>query len=233
MELVYYYNGVGKSTIDSKRYPIKSGVFTITPSGIYHDQENFTEIRSFCILLNDKSIEHVTGSWIDIDGSIRRLLFSLFAESREKRTGYQDICIGLVYEIVGRAERIVHEWNQVSHPTKQDIVDRAIELIREREGLITVSDVADSVNVSTDYLRHLFHQLSDKSPHRHIIDAKLEKSMKFLSETDISVSQIADQCGFNDVYYFSNIFKKAISISPKAYRQRMQNSGSSLITKTE
>ena len=219
-ELVYYFNGVGKSTINSTEYPIKSGVFTITPKGIYHDQENFTELRSFCILLDDPVIEQLTGSWIDVDGSIRTMLFTLFSELNEKRPGYEDICKGLAYEIVGRAERIVSECGYRTPPTKEEIVKNAIELIEKRDGLVCVGEVADSLNVSPDYLRHLFGECGTESPHRIIMNVKLDRAKTMLLGSGLSISQVAEICGFGDVYYFSNLFKKKTDFSPSDYRTR-------------
>lgn len=219
-EFVYYFNGVGKSTINQKEYPVKSGVFTITPKGIYHDQENFTELRSFCILLDDPELEQLTGSWIDIDGSIRSMLFTFFDEVDKKRPGYEEICKGLAYEIVGRAERIVSECEYSTHPTKEEIVRNAIELIEKRDGLVTVGEVAESLNVSPDYLRHLFSKCGAESPHRFIMNVKLERAKTVLTDSGLSISRIAEMCGFGDVYYFSNLFKKKTAYSPTDFRSQ-------------
>ena len=48
---------------------------------------------------------------------------------------------------------------------------------------------------------------------------KLEDAKKLLSETDLSITEIALDTGFNDVSYFIKLFKKQFGISPLKYRK--------------
>jgi AraC-like DNA-binding protein len=220
LELVYYSAGIGRSSINNRRYKIHRGTFTITPSGIYHDQENLTDLSSFCILLSGSHLENHTGGWSDYSGTVGRKVFRLFMELAEKKAGFQLIRDGILLEIAGMVERLTGEYKAHSHFCKEDLVNAGIELIREKEGLISVSELADRLHVSKDYLRHLFLDFAGKSPHKMIISTKIKKATCLLKDPHFSISEIAEQCGFGDVYYFSSQFKKKISMTPTQYRKQ-------------
>ena len=53
----------------------------------------------------------------------------------------------------------------------------------------------------------------------YVNKTRLARSLKLLSSTDLSVAQIAAQCGFHNSNYFATVFKKAMGVSPTAYRR--------------
>lgn len=56
------------------------------------------------------------------------------------------------------------------------------------------------------------------SPQDYVTNLRLKKAKVLLSETDLSVGQIAANCGFRSEYYFSNFFKKHNNLSPSEFR---------------
>ena len=57
------------------------------------------------------------------------------------------------------------------------------------------------------------------TPSEYISVLRLQKAKSLLSETALPIRQIAYACGFENEYYFSNFFKKHITLSPTAYRK--------------
>jgi AraC-like DNA-binding protein len=220
LELVYYSGGIGRSAINNHRYQIHRGTFTITPSGVYHDQENLTDLSSFCILLSDSHMESHTGGWLDYSGNVGRKVLQLFIELAEKKTGFELISDGILLEIAGIVERLTEEYKEHSHLSKEDLVNTGIDLIGEKEGLISVAELAEHLNVSKDYLRHLFLDHVGKSPHKMIVSTKIKKAAALLKDPHFSITEIAEQCGYVDVYYFSSQFKKNLSMSPTQFRKQ-------------
>jgi transcriptional regulator GlxA family with amidase domain len=58
------------------------------------------------------------------------------------------------------------------------------------------------------------------SPSNYLMQIRLQKSRKLLRETDLSVSEIANDTGFGDGNYFIKCFKKENSITPVKFRMR-------------
>ena len=56
-------------------------------------------------------------------------------------------------------------------------------------------------------------------PKQYIINEKLEKAANMLAtQPDMILSEIAELCGFCDVYYFSRLFKKHVGMTPTEYK---------------
>ena len=60
----------------------------------------------------------------------------------------------------------------------------------------------------------------NQSPTLFLIGARMELAAKLLKETLLTISEIAERCGYEDIYYFSKSFKKHHSISPGRYRKQ-------------
>jgi AraC-like DNA-binding protein len=216
LELVYFLQGRGRTTVDSTTSEIRNHWFTVIPPGVRHDQINLTNVTSLCLKVRESGLEDFHGAWVDQDGLLASALRRFAQETTEQRPFYQEICHGLLDEIVGLTKRVVLENHRKL--TKDQLVARAINFIRDQQGMVSVAELADQFCVSGDYLRHLFQEYTHQPPIRHIIDARIEKAQDLLVHSDLSVTDIAGHCGFDDVFYFSRLFKKKTSYPPGRYR---------------
>ena len=82
----------------------------------------------------------------------------------------------------------------------------------------TISQLAAACNVSQRNLRRLFASVYQKRPFNFLQEFRISQAEILLSSTNKSMTQIAQQCGFSDVYAFSHCYKKHRNISPSAYR---------------
>lgn len=86
------------------------------------------------------------------------------------------------------------------------------------KGLPSVQYIADTLNVSPNYLSSLLKTLSGQSTQQHIHDKLIEKAKEKLSTTDLSISEIAYQLGFEHSQSFSKLFKSKTQLSPLEFR---------------
>lgn len=87
------------------------------------------------------------------------------------------------------------------------------------KGLPTVQFIADSLHVSPNYLSGLLKVLTGQSTQQHIHNKLIEKAKEKLSTTDLSVSEIAYELGFEHPQSFSKLFKTKTNFSPLEFRQ--------------
>ncbi|MBX2896110.1 MAG: helix-turn-helix transcriptional regulator [Cyclobacteriaceae bacterium] len=87
------------------------------------------------------------------------------------------------------------------------------------KGLPSVQHIADSLNVSPSYLSSLLKSLTGQSTQQHIHNKLIEKAKEKLSTTNLSVSEIAFQLGFEHPQSFSKLFKTKTKQSPLEFRQ--------------
>lgn len=100
-------------------------------------------------------------------------------------------------------------------------VAAALKFIREHacEG-IDVSDVLKAVPMSRTLLERKFQSLLGHSPHRQIVQAKIERAKHLLVESEVSIAVVADLAGFESASYLSARFRHETGESPYAYRAR-------------
>lgn len=85
---------------------------------------------------------------------------------------------------------------------------------------ISVRELADICYLSEGGFRRIFKKYSGKSPLEYRIDIKLGIAKSMLENTDMTVFDISQTLGFDDVAYFCKLFKKKIGTTPTAYRKR-------------
>lgn len=83
---------------------------------------------------------------------------------------------------------------------------------------ITASKVAQAVGYNVDYLGRIYRQAYDCTLTDAIHQRRIQKASEYLLNSNLNISQIASDCGFNDVDYFRRIFKRYRKVTPSAYR---------------
>ena len=84
--------------------------------------------------------------------------------------------------------------------------------------LPTVEKLASELNVSSSYLGDMLRSLTGQNTQQHIHNKLIEKAKEFLISTDLTVSEIAHQLGFEYSQSFSKLFKSKTNLTPIEYR---------------
>ncbi|GAA4795181.1 helix-turn-helix domain-containing protein [Olivibacter ginsenosidimutans] len=109
------------------------------------------------------------------------------------------------HKLVTKLEMLLNDYFE-----KRPITDRAA---------LTVQQVAAQLHVSPNYLSGLLKRTTGLSTQQHIQNKIIEKAKERLSTTDLSVSEIAYELGFEYAQSFNKLFKKKTDISPLTFRQ--------------
>jgi AraC family transcriptional activator of pobA len=88
-----------------------------------------------------------------------------------------------------------------------------------KNGLPTVQYLSERLNISPNYLRGLLKTLTGLNTQQHIHEKLIQKAKEKLSSTDLSVSEIAYELGFEHSQSFSKLFKTKTNLSPLEFRQ--------------
>lgn len=76
-------------------------------------------------------------------------------------------------------------------------------------------------NMSATKLKNLFKQFTGRTLTEYVLEKKADKAAHLLSDTNLSIEEIAECIGFGTPTGFSTSFKKQIGLSPLEYRKRM------------
>lgn len=85
---------------------------------------------------------------------------------------------------------------------------------------ITLEGLAESAHVSKSECLRCFRESLQTTPYRYLMDFRLSKATKLLTETDLPVSEIASCTGFHGQSYFGKCFREKMNCTPREYRAR-------------
>ena len=85
----------------------------------------------------------------------------------------------------------------------------------------SISQEIKKIGFNSDYFRRCFKEDFGKTPLEYLTDLRNDLAKKLLKQMSFQgIENIALQCGYKDIYYFSKAFKKHTGIFPSAYRKK-------------
>ncbi|WP_244823140.1 helix-turn-helix domain-containing protein [Dyadobacter pollutisoli] len=89
---------------------------------------------------------------------------------------------------------------------------------------VSVEDLAQKNNLSASSFKREFKKLYNDSPASYIKSKRLERAAQLLSVSDDRITDIAFDCGFNDLANFTKSFHDSYGVSPSNYRLKQKES---------
>jgi AraC-type DNA-binding domain-containing proteins len=83
---------------------------------------------------------------------------------------------------------------------------------------ITGSDIEARFDCNFDHMNRMFNKITGYSITHYVNKVRVNQAQELLRTTHLTVGEIAELVGFNDIYYFSKIFKKYVGFSPAYYK---------------
>jgi len=139
----------------------------------------------------------------------------------------QDVIIAQIELFLTYAERFYNRQFITRKISNHQILARLEKLLEDyfndnhliNKGLPTVNYIAENLNVSPNYLSGLLKLHTGQSTQQHIHNKLIEKAKEKLSTTNLSISEIAFELGFEHQQSFSKLFKTKTNVSPLEFRQ--------------
>jgi len=78
--------------------------------------------------------------------------------------------------------------------------------------------LAAKVSLSPERFAVLYKQFFKTTPYAEIIEARLIQARRLLLSSDMAIKEIAEYCGWDDIHYFSRLFRKKSGVSPTQFR---------------
>ena len=99
------------------------------------------------------------------------------------------------------------------------LIQRINKLLFEHElGEVSISILAFNLNLSESHLRTKFRHISGLSLGLYLQNFRIHKALSMIRNSDLSLTQIADQCGYSSLASFSRSFKSVMGSSPGQFR---------------
>lgn len=173
---------------------------------IYTKDGRFYTVNNQHIGISDESIrqldkiillgfDHKKEQWT----AVKKMIVDIFAY-------YQKQKLIMVRQLLNKWQ--VRLINEVSHYIKDHCNEK-----------LSLKEIAKKFSYSPNYLDTLYKKECAEGIVHGIICQRLCRASQLLETTQLNISEIARQCGFNEAYYFSRIFKKNLVVTPTEYRK--------------
>lgn len=153
---------------------------------------------------------------------------SLFESMKVKDIGYEFIAQGSLYYLLGiiLKNKLYVKNNTQTKKTKEKFIQfkNVISLIEnEYKNPLSLDDLSKASGMSPKYFCRFFREMSSKTPMEYLNYYRIETACEKLLETELSVTEIALDCGFNDLSYFIKTFKKHKGLTPRKYLKSLED----------
>lgn len=129
--------------------------------------------------------------------------------------------------IRGYFTKLLEEWSRHLHEASAGnknrvMIKKVYEYVQQNYVKeITLSQIAEFVDLSVSRFCVLFKQNHGDSFVNYLNDYRIEKAKQLLLEPDLKVYEVADMVGFSSLPYFNRLFKSATNQSPNEYRRSL------------
>ena len=157
---------------------------------------------------------------VGLNEEIVRMYRHAITIAQEQRIGYQQMLAGIANVIQGFAYAL-HRHNTFEDQEAAQQIQKAKVIMMEKFGQgVSPTDVADAINMGYSKFRRLFKAYTGYAPLQYIQELRLQRSKELLLNTNLSLTEIADEVGYDNADYFSTAFKKKNRVTPAAYRKK-------------
>lgn len=185
-----------------------------------------TEIQNRFVLplLTSHSLSHLVLRKTDPE---HRRLIAMIARlcvmGEEKPLGYEMQLMGQLYTLWHGLYTLASDQirEEVSTDANVQIQKKMLEFIRTHYGeKLSVDAIAAAGGVCRTKCWQIFRKYLNQTPNDYLNSYRLEKGMQLLKSTRMSITEIAEVCGFNSASYFTELFTKEKGCSPSHYRRK-------------
>lgn len=225
--LEYVLAGEGTLYVDEKSYEVAKGDCYLLPAGYHHNYWS-----------HEKNPLHKI--WVNVAGTVPQHLIAAYQLEQQvvfKKTDlfplFNRLLIscekkGLSPEKRSRTTTLLfHELllalakSPATLPSSvpQNLLQAKIFLENHlKEPQISVLQAAKQANLSSSQFTRQFKKYFQQTPYDYFLTKKLALAKLLLSETSLTIQEIAAELGFSDEHYFSNLFCKKIGHAPSKWR---------------
>ena len=122
-------------------------------------------------------------------------------------------CVSILYQIMAEISALF-----ANQTRKYSKLNNAIEFIEKnfnnQNMNLNIGELAEMCNLSYSHFKRLFITQFGIPPQKYIINMRMEYALMLLQNHQMTISLIAEMCGYENVYYFSNAFKNYFGYPP-------------------
>lgn len=241
--LMFISKGKSEQNIDFKKYSISENTLFFISPGQLHLFEEWDDIEGYMILFTEAFFLQIFQnknilfelSYLDNfyenpflqlteenKSSIQPIIDLLYNESYNNEKSSETIQ-ALLLVLLRRIQKLFLTKNHQKKSKQQIVVFKQFRKLVELNFAknLSVSNYASQLNISANLLNTFVKATSGKTSTEIIKVRIVLEAQQLLHYSELTISQIANQLGFEDNSYFARYFKKEVGISPQDFRKKL------------
>ena len=150
----------------------------------------------------------------DADGSVRQIVRQMENEQAEHPTGYLEMLRCYLTQI------LVHTVRAYEVRTSNNAINKVVDYLQEHYAHpLSLAALAELTGYTPQYLSSLFGREVGMSIQKFLMRIRIAQACELLDNTNMSIAEIANAVGYQDVQHFSRLFRQHQKQSPRTYRK--------------
>lgn len=229
--MFFYHTSGGVYQCAGTEYSVSSNDLIIVNPHEIHSCSNWGDpCIATCLIVNTKKLLLPSLSSlhfrnrVSYDPVVRRIFndirTTMFSDKSD--TVKDCIFISLIYELFGRLVQSGNSYLPQKTKVKPEFYHVLAHISTHIGTKLRLQELADIAHLSTDRFSHLFKEITGMSPVEYIINERINKACELLTNTSLSTTKIASECGFCTSSYFTQKFAQYMKVTPTEYRLNRQ-----------
>lgn len=230
-ELVFYREGHINAPVGDELFQTRPGMMLLTPPGVQHSEEACTAYSNYFMSVHAAPDQPWPRcAYDDANGTLAYICRSLLAEVKstlspdrpfttitESGTDMQQLLMAQLDLVLRR----LHHEQPISNGER---------LVREAEQIfeecfaqpLVIGEVASAMRVAPSVLRAHFGTCRGYSPATALFRVRVNQALALLSNSDLSLKQIAAACGFHSPSHLSRHVRSVTGEAPGRWRRHVE-----------
>lgn len=232
-ELFFLEEGTRTYIINDKIYNISAGDVILIKPNILHKTQSKKRFKRYVINFNEEYILRYASE------ELKNYLLKCFEETNAISLSKELFSTVLEYiKSAGNSEDDIHQFicltnilsilsNNINDFTRKEIdiknfeIQKVLEYINENFVKISgLDEISEKFYITKFHLCRIFKESAGLTVIKYINGLKIQKACNLLDKTELTITEIAFECGFNSSMYFCKTFKQLTGYSPLKYRNR-------------
>ena len=227
IELIFCIEGNGKIICDTIQYEISKGDLAIITPHLIHALASDSRIKYYCITVNNNfckengiifkdKLSHIFSNFINYD-NLNKIVDLHEKNYKEYAPELRHLLLGMLIKIYRNLEP-EKQYSAIDNINQSNYIKKAIKYIEEHYSKpLSVDLIAAELAISRSHLEHQFKLFTHCTIIDYLNSVRCNKA-KFLIKSGMNVSEAAFTVGFNNLSYFTRVYKKHMLILPSQER---------------
>ena len=229
LELMYFFATEGcKYKCNGREMTLTSGQLAAVNPGELHSCNDWgVGCRAVCIIIDlqkltlpsllERRFDNVISDR-QIENTVNRI-YALLQDHSDPAT-LDCLVFGCIYELLAILLKYSKIPNGKSVGRKNELELIKSYVLKNLSANLRVGELAAAVHLSEDRFYHVFKDAYGISPSEYILETRISQACNLLMHSELSITEIAQECGFCTAGYFAAQFRRIMRLSPLQYRRQ-------------